>query len=83
MSPDDVRKLLKAHEANTSLEMSELSQKSVDRLKEISVVGPIKVTCGDSILLGHLGNVKVMLDLDKTSLYHAQLMLGDVKLCWK
>lgn len=81
MPPEDVRKLLEAHEAKTSLEISELSQKSVDRLKEISDVGPIKVTCGDLVLLGHLGNVKVMLDVDKTSLYHAQLMLGDVKLC--
>ena len=28
------------------------------------------------VLLGHLGNVKVMLDVDKTAKAHAHFMLG-------
>ena len=80
MAPEDVRKLLRAHEEEkSSLEISELQ--SADKLKEVSEVGPIKITCGDLVLLAHLGNVKIMLDIDKTSLYHAQLVLGDIKLC--
>jgi len=86
--PEDVRKLLHLAEDNqVSLDIEELSQPTVDRLKEISAVGPIKVTCrspqtglGQLVLLGHLGNVKIVLNLDKTTLYHAKLMLGDVTL---
>ena len=32
------------------------------------------------VLLGHLGNVKVMLDVDKTAKAHAHFMLGDESL---
>jgi len=86
MSAADVRKLLAIQEGNTgSLEIEQLSSETCQRLKELKEVGPIKVVCecsgGDElVLLGHLGNVKVMLDVDKTAKAHAHFMLGDESL---
>ena len=89
VTPEDLRKMVGLAEpdraGHASLDIQELDQKTAERLKEISAVGPVKVTClspieGQLVLLGHLGNVKIVLEFDKTTLYHTKLMLGDAKM---